>query len=323
MAYSIVAERPGGSDVLKVLEMDVPVPGEGEVLLRQTAIGVNFIDTYFRTGLYPWAVDENLVLGSEAAGVVEAVGPGVDTLRIGDRVAYTTANGSYTTHRAISAGQLVKIPDGVSDETAAAALLKGLTARYLLHDSFKVQEGQKVLFHAAAGGVGLIAGQWLAAMGLTPIGTAGGAEKCALASQNGYADVIDYRSADFVQAVRELVPEGVDVVYDSVGKDTYPGTLQCLKNHGTMVSFGQSSGPVAEFKLPDLAAGSFHVTRPVLFHFTALPGWLDTAAQQLFGLIADGSIKINVNQRFALKDAAAAHDALEGRTTTGCTVLVP
>lgn len=323
MAYSIVATRPGGSEVLKVLDMDVPVPSDGEVLLRQTAIGVNFIDTYFRNGLYPWSVEENLVLGSEAAGVVEAVGSSVDAVNVGDRVAYTTANGSYATHRVIGAKLLVKIPDGVSDETAAAALLKGLTARYLLYDSFNVQKGQKVLFHAAAGGVGLIAGQWLSAMGIAPIGTAGGPEKCALAGQNGYSQVIDYRSDDFVEAVRALVPEGVDVVYDSVGKDTYPGTLKCLKNHGTMVSFGQSSGPVVEFKLPDLAAGSFHVTRPVLFHFTALPGWLNKAAQELFGLIADGSININVNQRFALRDAAAAHDALEGRATTGCTVLVP
>ncbi|MEX3009310.1 quinone oxidoreductase [Hoeflea sp. TYP-13] len=323
MAYSIVAPHTGGSDVLRVQEIEIPTPGAGEVLLRHTAIGVNFIDTYFRTGLYPWSVDSDLVLGSEAAGVVEAIGDGVSGLSVGDRVAYTLANGAYTTHRTVAAQHLVNIPDGVSDETAAGSILKGLTARYLLHDSYPVQRGQHVLFHAAAGGVGLIAGQWLATMGVRATGTAGGPEKCALAGQYGYSDVIDYRSENFVEKLRALAPSGVDVVYDSVGKDTYPGSLQCLKTHGTLVSFGQSSGPATEFKLSDLAAGSFHVTRPILFHFTALPGWLEKAASELFSLIADGSIKINVNQTFDLRDAAKAHDALEGRQTTGCTVLIP
>ena len=220
MAYRIVASKPGGVEVLQKQEIEVPQPGEGEVPLCHTAIGVNFIDTYFRTGLYPWPVEKDLVLGSGAAGIVEAVGPGVDKFSTGDRVAYTVAHGGYATHRTIAASHLVKIPDGVSDEVAAVAFLKGLTARYLLHDSFAVAEGQSVLFHAAAGGVGIIAGQWMAAKGVKPIGTTGGAEKCARARENGYAEVIDYRSEDFVERFREIHPDGAHVVYDSVGKDT-------------------------------------------------------------------------------------------------------
>ncbi|WP_136657044.1 quinone oxidoreductase [Nitratireductor sp. XY-223] len=323
MAYSVVASKAGGSDVLEVREIMAPIPGPGEVLLRHTAIGVNFIDTYFRTGLYPWPVDSDLVLGAEAAGVVEDVGRDVDGFSVGDRVAYVSANGAYASHRTIEASQLVRLPDNVSDETAAGCMVKGLTARYLLHDSFKVEKGHNVLFHAAAGGVGQIAGQWLAAMGIRAIGTAGGPEKCALALKHGYAQVIDYRSEDFVEKTRALVPDGVEVVYDSVGRDTYPGSLNCLKMHGTMVSFGQSSGVAVDFKLADLAAGSFHVTRPILFHFTALPGWLDRASSELFALIGEGTIKVDVNQTFGLRDAASAHDALEGRKTTGSTILIP
>lgn len=323
MAYRIVASKPGGVEVLQKQEIDIPQPADGEVLLRHTAIGVNFIDTYFRSGLYPWPADHDLVLGSEAAGVVEAVGPGVDGFSPGDRVAYTVAHGSYATHRTIAASHLVKVPEGVPDEIAAGAFLKGLTARYLLHDSFKLTSDHQVLFHAAAGGVGMIAGQWMAAMGVKPVGTAGGPEKCARALENGYAHMIDYRSEDFIERFRENYPEGAHVVYDSVGKDTYPGSLKCLRNHGTFVSFGQSSGVASDFKLADLAAGSFHATRPILFHFTALPGWLERAASELFGHIADGSISVHVNQRFDLEDAASAHQALEGRGTTGCTVLVP
>jgi len=323
VAYTIVAERPGNSDVIRKLDIAMPVPNQGEVLLRHTAIGVNFLDTYFRTGLYPWSVEKNLILGSEAAGVIEAIGPGVSGFSVGERVAYTTANGAYASHRAIASQHLIKIPDGVSDEVAAASVLKGLTVHYLLHDSFAVNDSHTVLFHAAAGGVGMIVGQWLAAKGVRAIGTAGGAEKCALALQNGFGDMIDYRSENFVERLRELVPGGVDVVYDSVGKDTYPGSLHCLRTHGSFVTFGQASGPATDFKLSDLAAGSFHVTRPVLFHFTALPGWLQKASSELFSLIADGSIKIHVNQTYALSDAAQAHDALESRKTTGCTVLIP
>ena len=218
MAYRIVASKPGGVEVLQKQEIDIPQPADGEVLLRHTAIGVNFIDTYFRSGLYPWPADHDLILGSEAAGVVEAVGPGVDGFSAGDRVAYTVAHGSYATHRTIAASHLVKVPEGVPDEIAAGAFLKGLTARYLLHDSFALTSDHQVLFHAAAGGVGMIAGQWMAAMGVKPVGTAGGPEKCARALENGYAHMIDYRSEDFIERFREIHPEGAHVVYDSVGK---------------------------------------------------------------------------------------------------------
>ncbi|WP_120497201.1 quinone oxidoreductase [Kiloniella sp. EL199] len=324
MTYAIVARGKGGSNVLEQVELDRLTPAAGEVMVRHTAIGVNFIDTYFRTGLYPWSVEKDLVLGSEAAGVVEAAGEEVSGFSVGDRVAYTIPNGAYVSHRAIEAKHLVKLPDGISDETAAASMLKGLTAHYLLHRSFEAQSGHKVLFHAAAGGVGLIAGQWLASKGVTAIGTAGGPEKCALASAYGYRQMIDYKSEDFVERIKEITEgQGVDAVYDSIGQDTYPGSLHCLKNFGSLVSFGQSSGPALDFKLSDLAAGSYSVTRPILFHFTAEPGYLQSAADALFAMIISGDIKININQRFSLADAAKAHDQLEARLTTGSTVLIP
>ncbi|WP_085905462.1 quinone oxidoreductase family protein [Kiloniella majae] len=324
MTYAIVARGKGGSNVLEQVEIDNPTPVTGEVLVRHTAIGVNFIDTYFRTGLYPWPVEKDLVLGSEAAGIIEAVGEGVSGFSVGDRVAYTIPNGAYVSHRAIKAKHLVKLPDGISDEIAAASMLKGLTAHYLLHRSFQVQSGQRVLFHAAAGGVGLIAGQWLVAKGVTAIGTAGGPEKCALASTHGYSQMIDYKSENFVERIREITEgQGVDAVYDSIGKDTYPGSLHCLKNFGSLVSFGQSSGPALDFKLSDLAAGSYSVTRPILFHFTAESGYLQSAADALFTMISSGDIKININQKFSLSDAAKAHDQLESRQTTGSTILLP
>lgn len=321
---AIAARTAGGPDVLRQIDLPTPSPETGEVLVQHTAIGVNFIDTYFRSGLYPWPVDSDLVLGSEAAGVVAALGDGVSNFAIGDRVAYTIPNGAYVTERVIDAKHLVKLPDGVSDDAAAASMLKGLTAHYLLHRSFKVQKGQTVLFHAAAGGVGLIAGQWLAAKGVTVIGTAGGPEKCALAAQHGYAHMIDYKSEDFVTRVAEITDgAGVDAVYDSIGKDTIAGSLSCLKTFGTLVNFGQSSGPALDFKLSDLAAGSFTVTRPVLFHFTADRSYLETASAALFEMVENGTLKINVNQRYDLTNAADAHRALEGRQTTGSTVLIP
>ena len=292
--------------------------------MRHNAIGVNFIDTYFRSGLYPWPVESDLVLGSEAAGVVAALGAGVSGFALGDRVAYTIPNGAYVAERVIDAKHLVHLPDGVSDDVAAASMLKGLTAHYLLHRSFKVQKGQTVLFHAAAGGVGLIAGQWLAAMGVTAIGTAGGPDKCALAAKHGYAHMIDYKSEDFVARVAEITDgAGVDAVYDSIGHDTIQGSLDCLKTLGTLVNFGQSSGPALDFKLSDLAAGSFTVTRPVLFHFTADRNYLEAASAELFAMIENGTLKINVNQRYDLTNAADAHRALEARQTTGSTVLIP
>ncbi len=324
MPIAIVAEKPGGPEVLHQIEQARPPLGKGEVLLRHAAIGVNFIDTYFRSGLYPWPVEKNLILGSEAAGVVIAVGEDVTDFKAGDRVAYTIPNGAYVTERVIDERHLVRLPAAISDEVAAASMLKGLTAHYLLHRSFHVRKGQTVLFHAAAGGVGLIAGQWLAAKGVTAIGTAGGAEKCELARQHGYAHMIDYTRENFVERVAELTAgKGADAVYDSVGKDTYPGSLNCLKTFGTFVSFGQSSGPIEDFKLSDLAAGSYTATRPVLFHFTSDPEYLKTASSELFDMIQSGALKINVNQRYALSEAAEAHRALEGRKTTGSTVLIP
>ncbi|MCZ4279603.1 quinone oxidoreductase [Kiloniella laminariae] len=329
MAYVIVAQTKGGPEVLQRVELDLPEMsnlGADEVLVRHTAVGVNFIDCYFRSGLYPWDKEKDLVLGSEAAGEIIAVGPSSDGqgsgFAVGDRVAYTIPNGAYASHRVMTTKHLVKLPDGIADEVAAASMLKGLTAHYLLHKSFEVKPGQTVLFHAAAGGVGLIAGQWLKHKGVIAIGTAGGAEKCALAAKNGYDHVIDYTSEDFVARVKEITGgAGVDVVYDSVGKDTYPGSLQCLKTFGTLVSFGQSSGPALDFKLSDIAAGSYSVTRPVLFHFTNSEGYLEAAAAELFAMLESGKIKVVINQSFQLDQVADAHRALEGRKTTGSTVL--
>ncbi len=324
MPIAIAAAKAGGPEVLHEIDLPAPAPKAGEVLVKHNAIGVNFIDTYFRSGLYPWPVDKDLVLGSEAAGTVAALGEGVTGFAVGDRVAYTIPNGAYVSERVIEARHLVKLPDGVSDEVAAAAMLKGLTAHYLLHRSFKVEKGQTVLFHAAAGGVGLIAGQWLAAKGVTAIGTAGGPEKCALAAKHGYAHTIDYKSEDFVERVKEITGgEGVHAVYDSIGHDTIAGSMNCLKTFGTLVNFGQSSGPYLDFKLSDLAVGSYTVTRPVLFHFTADRAYLESAASDLFSMIEKGTLKINVNQRYPLAKANQAHIALEGRKTTGSTVLIP
>lgn len=324
MPIAIIAEQTGGPEVLRQIDLPTPSPAAGEVLVRHAAIGVNFHDIYVRSGLYPWPVERDLILGSEAAGEIIAVGAGVPDFATGDQVAYTIPNGAYTSERSISTQHLVKLPNGINAEVAAAAMLKGLTAHYLLHRSFQVQKGQTVLFHAAAGGVGLIAGQWLAAKGITVIGTAGGPQKCALAAQHGYAHMIDYKAEDFVARVAEITNgAGVDAVYDSIGKDTIAGSLSCLKTFGTLVNFGQSSGPAVDFKLSDLAVGSFTVTRPVLFHFTADRAYLETAAADLFEMIQSGALKINVNQRFALAKAAEAHQTLEARQTTGSTILIP
>ena len=264
------------------------------------------------------------MLGCEAAGVVEAVGQGVDEFEVGQRVAYTLPNGAYSTHRNINVSHVVHLPDSISDETAAACMLKGLTCYYLLHNSYKVSAGDTVLFHAAAGGVGLIAGQWLSAKGATAIGTAGTDEKCALAMQNGYADVINYKTDGFVAGVKAYT-EGnmVNVVYDSVGQGTWPGSRDCLKRFGTLVAFGQSSGPVTDFKISDLAVGSLYLTRPTLFHFVADRSWLENASTAMFDMIDSGRLNIAINQTLPLEQAGEAHHALEGRSTTGCTVLIP
>lgn len=323
MAYAMMVRRPGDSTQFHRQEIEIKRPGPGEVLLRQTAIGLNFIDVYFRTGLYPWPVEEDLVTGSEGAGVVEAVGEGVD-LPLGTRVAYTLPNGAYASHRVIAAQHLVPIPDAISDEVAASVMLKGLTVHYLIHHSFPVTHGDCVLFHAAAGGVGLLAGQWLNALGVRAIGSAGGPEKCALAAAHGYEVVIDYRKQDFVaEVMRHTNGSGVKAVYDSVGADTVLKSLDVLERFGTLVSFGQSSGPVTNFQIGQLSRGSLRLTRPTLFHHTARPGWLQSASADLFAMIATGKIKVEIGQRHALGNVALAHDALEERKTTGSTILIP
>ena len=322
MGYAMAASKPGGSDVLRKIELGALTPAAGEVLIGHDAIGINFLDIYIRKGAYPWPVESDLVLGSEGAGVVEAVGIDVQGLAVGDRVGYTLANGAYATHRLIDAGYVVKLPDNISSELAASIMLKGLTVAYLTHDSFKVEAGHTVLFHAAAGGVGLIAGQWLNALGATVIGTAGGADKCALAKANGYHHVIDYKSADFEAEVMKLTDgKGVDVTYDSVGNDTMARSLTSTRRHGTIIAFGQSSGPYLDFKITDLAKGSYKLSRPTLFHFAGERGWLEANAAKLFTAVTDGTVTISINQKFALEDVAKAHDALTGRATTGCTIL--
>lgn len=320
---AIIARAPGGPEVLELAELPVGRPGAGEVLIRQTAIGLNFIDTYYRSGLYPWA-EPQLLPGAEASGVVEAVGAGVVDLRPGDRVAYTMPLGAYRTRRVLPADRLVPLPDGISDEVAASLMLKGLTAHYLIHSSFRVEPGQTVLVHAAAGGVGLLMGQWLKAKGARAIGTAGGADKVALALAHGYDHVIDYSAGDFVPAVQDLTGgKGCDVVYDSVGRTTWRGSLKSLRTRGSFVCFGQSSGTLDDFRFSDLAAGSFTANRPVLFHYIADRGELLSRSAEMFDLVMDGTLTPKIGQRFKLADAAAAHRALEGRGTVGATVLVP
>lgn len=323
MSYAMVVTAPGGVESFRRVERELPQPGPGEVTLRQTAVGLNYIDVYFRTGLYPWDVPSDLVTGGEAAGVIEAVGPGVD-LPVGLRVAYTVRNGAYASHRVIAADQLVPIPDGISDETAAAVMLKGLTVHYLIHHSYPVRAGDCVLVHAAAGGVGLLAGQWLKHKGVRAIGTAGTPEKCALALAHGYDAAIDYKTTDFVAETMRLTDgKGVRAVYDSVGAVTVKKSVEVLETFGTLVCFGQSSGPALDFRITDLARGSLRLTRPSLFHHTAQPGWLRQASSEMFDLILAGKITVEIGQRYALADVAAAHTALEARKTTGCTILTP
>lgn len=323
MAYAIAARSPGGTDQFHRIEIAIPQPSAGEITIRQTAIGLNFIDVYFRAGAYPWPVERDLIAGSEAAGVIEAVGAGVDLVP-GQRVAYTLPNGAYASHRVIPATQAVPIPEGISDEVAAAVMLKGLTAHYLLHHSYPVSHGETVLFHAAAGGVGLLAGQWLRAKGVRAIGTAGGPEKCALAARHGYDHVIDYRAQDFVAEVMRLTDgAGLAAAYDSVGADTTLKSLDCLAPFGTLVSFGQSSGAPVDVRISHLARASLRLTRPSLFHHTRVPGWLQTAAGDLFAMIRSGQIIVEIAQRHALADVGSAHQALEGRKTTGSTILIP
>lgn len=297
-------------------------PGPGEVRVRHHAVGVNFIDTYHRGGLYPVPLPSGL--GSEAAGVVETVGEGVTQLRAGDRVAYAGGPlGAYAESRVMPAAPLLKLPDGIGFDTAAAMMLKGLTAQYLLRQTFVVQPGQTILLHAAAGGVGLIAAQWARALGATVIGTVGSDDKAELARAHGCAHVINYRRENVVEHVREITGgRGVPVVYDGVGKDTFFASLDCLAPRGLLVSYGNASGAVPPFALLELSnRGSLYVTRPTLVHYVATRDALEAAAAELFDVVASGAVRIEIAQRYPLADAAIAHADLQARRTTGSIVL--
>jgi len=320
--YSIVATQPGDISVLQKKEFEISEILPNQVLIKNHSIGVNFIDIYFRKGLYPWPQENNLVLGSEGAGIIEAVGSDVVNLRVGDRVAYAQANNAYATHRILDANLVVRIPEAITFDQAAAAMLKGLTVRYLLKDSFQVKSHHTVLFHAAAGGVGLIAGQWMQVLGAKTIGTAGSDEKCNLAKDHGYGETINYSNEDFLQRVQEITNQsGVDVVYDSVGKDTMFNSFKALKRHGTVVSFGQSSGAYTDLQMTDLAFGSFHLTRPTLFHFYANRNWLEKASAELFELISSEKVKLDQVSKYPLENVAQAHTDIENRKTTGSVIL--
>jgi NADPH2:quinone reductase len=323
-SHAIRIHETGGPDKFKWEEVEVGEPGKGEILLRQTAVGLNFIDVYHRTGLYKVPLPSGI--GSEGAGVVEKVGPGVTDLKPGDRVAYASGPlGSYAEARLYPAERAIKLPDGISDRQAGAMMLQGMTVEYLVRRTYPVKAGQTVLLHAAAGGVGLIASQWLKHIGATVIGTAGGPEKMALAKAHGCDHVIDYHKEDVAKRVRELTGgKGVPVAYDSVGKDTFQATLDSLSPRGMFVSFGNSSGPVPAFEPIILSAkGSLYFTRPTLMAYVATREELVASAQALFDVVLKGAVKIEINQTYPLKEAAQAHRDLEARKTTGSTILLP
>jgi len=323
-AKAIRLTRTGGPEVLDYVDVEVGDPGPGEARVRNHAIGVNFIDIYFRLGLYP--LDLPGGLGQEGAGVVEAVGEGVTHVKPGDRVAYAARpNGAYSQLRVMPADVLVRLPDDMSFETGAAMLLQGMTVQYLLKQTYAVQPGDTILFHAAAGGVGLIACQWARALGVNLIGTVGSNEKAALARQHGAAHVINYNDEDVVQRVLEITNgEKVPVVYDSVGKDTFTRSLDCLRPRGLMVSFGNASGPVPPVSLNELSTrGSLYITRPTLQNYAATRAQREAMAADVFQMVSSGRIGVDINQRFPLADVAQAHIALEGRRTTGKTILLP
>ncbi len=324
MVKAIVVHAHGGPDVLQWEDVEVGDPGPGQARIRHEAIGLNFIDVYYRTGVYKPA-GMPFIPGGEGAGTVLAVGLDVTNVAPGDRVTYVAASGAYCEEGLVAADRLVKLPPGIDFRTAAAMTLKGLTAQYLLRQTFPLQAGQTVLFHAAAGGVGLIACQWASQLGATVIGTVGSEQKADLARAHGCWHVINYRTENFVERVNEITGGAkCDVVYDSVGRDTFPGSLDCLRPLGMWVLFGQSSGTIANFDVNLLAQkGSLFATRPTLFTYSAKRDALERMAAELFDVVGKGQVRVEVNQDFPLRDAAQAHEALEARRTTGATVLVP
>jgi NADPH2:quinone reductase len=324
MPKAIRITESGGPEVLRWVDVEVGEPGEGQARVRHTAVGVNFLDTYHRSGLYPIPLPSGL--GSEAAGVVDAVGPGVSVVRPGDRVAYAGGPpGSYAEARLLPAAILVPIPDGVTDQTAAAVMLKGMTAEYLIRRTYPVKAGETVLFHAAVGGVGLIACQWLKALGATVIGTVSSEEKAAVARAHGCEHVIISTNEDIAKRVREITGgAGVPVVYDSVGKDTFLSSLDCLRPLGMMVSYGNSSGKVTPFDISILSQkGSLYLTRPTLATYTATRPELEATAREVFDAIRQGKVKVEVRHTYPLADAPKVHRDLEGRRTVGSIVMIP
>jgi NADPH2:quinone reductase len=324
MPHAIRFHQTGGAEVLRWEAVDVPAPAAGEATVRHQAVGLNFIDTYHRSGLYPVPLPSGI--GLEGAGVVEAVGPGVSEVKVGDRVAYAGGPvGAYAEVRNIPAHRLLKLPDGIDFKTAAAMMLQGLTAAYLLRRTYRVQAGDAVLIHAAAGGVGLIACQWAKALGATVIGTVGSPAKAELAKAHGCDHVINYSAENFTQRVRDITGgEGVAVVYDGVGKDTFMGSLDSLRPLGMMVSYGNASGPVPPFDVLLLSQkGSLFITRPTVANYTGKRSELEALGSELFDVVAAGKVRIEINQTYALADAAQAHRDLEARKTTGSTILLP
>lgn len=324
MAQAIRIHEYGGPEAMKFEEVDVGAPGQGQIKVKNHAIGVNYIDTYHRTGLYKQP-SMPVTLGMEGAGDVMAVGAGVTDLKVGDRIAYAQPIGSYATERLMPADRAVKIPDGIDYKTAAAMMLQGMTVRYLIRRTYKVGPETTLLWHAAAGGVGLIACQWLKSIGATVIGTAGSDDKCKLAKQAGATHVINYSTENFVERVKEITGGKMcDVVYDSIGKDTFPASLDCLKPLGLFVTFGNASGPVTGVDLGIFAAkGSLYMTRPSLMAYVSTRADFLETANDLFDVVKKGAVKIVVNHTYALKDAAQAHRDLEARKTTGSIVLIP
>jgi NADPH:quinone reductase len=323
MIHAIRIHENGGPEVLRWEEVALPDPAAGEVQIRHHAIGLNFLEVNFRAGFYK--TDMPYIPGNEGAGVVTALGDGVTGVRIGDRVAYAGPLGSYAQMRNIKADQLIALPDGISFETAAAALFKGFTARYLLRQTFPVKAGDVILYHAAAGGLGLMFCQWAASLGATVIGTVGSDAKIALAQAHGCAHVINYRTENFAARVREITEgRGVDVVYDAVGKDTFEGSLDCLKTRGLWVSFGRASGAPPAVDMALLAAkGSLYATRPTLFHHIATAEQRRVAAADLFDTLQSGAVSVVMNTTYPLQDAVLAHRDLEARLTTGASILIP